>query len=619
MWIKASGKALETIEADGFLELDLPKVLELLERRDWSRDRDQSEDEIAQALLDSRVDPPDANTRPSVESTLHALMPQTFVLHTHGELANGITCSKQGEKGLSKVNLPAIVKPVWIPYVDPGLPLAKALEKAIDSYKKKKNESPNTVFMAKHGILVAANTARDADGLLKECDRAIQKLTAQKSPQRKKRRGRKEFDEELEAAILPAIRARMPEPGLSFRKIDEPELEKNLAKEIAQLGPLLPDQVVYCGGYPLWIPRPMSVEPGEIKRSVRRAMDDYVNRYGKGPKVILIESLGAYAAGPSPKDALTTAEMYASAMRMRANTLAFGGPNPMTQREWTFIDNWSVEQYRRKQAAGSASQGRAAGKVVLVTGAAQGVGKEIAILLAAEGASLVLTDLNTEALHGTVGEINDAHSPHTAIGVEANVTLEDSMRNAVRQAVRTYGGLDVLISNAGILKAFKVTQFPVDVWRSIVDVNLVGFLICARVAAEVMQYQGSGNIIQINSKSGKAGSKYNSAYAASKFGGIGLTQSLALDLIEDGIRVNAICPGNFLDLPLWSAPGGLFDQYRAKFNNAPREEVRKIYEGKVPMGRGCRVEDVMKTILYILDQSYETGQAYNVTGGQEMR
>ncbi|MBW7939457.1 MAG: SDR family NAD(P)-dependent oxidoreductase, partial [Candidatus Omnitrophica bacterium] len=129
----------------------------------------------------------------------------------------------------------------------------------------------------------------------------------------------------------------------------------------------------------------------------------------------------------------------------------------------------------------------------------------------------------------------------------------------------------------------------------------------------------SGNIIQINSKSGKIGSKYNSAYASSKFGGIGLTQSIALDLIEDGIRVSSICPGNFFDLPLCSAPGGLFDQYRPKFNNVSREEVRRIYEEKIPMGRGCRVSDVVKTILYILEQEYETGQAYNVSGGQEMR
>lgn len=193
------------------------------------------------------------------------------------------------------------------------------------------------------------------------------------------------------------------------------------------------------------------------------------------------------------------------------------------------------------------------------------------------------------------------------------------MREAARSAVRAYGGLDIAIANAGILKAFKITSFAVETWRSIIDVNLVGYFLCAKTAAEIMQYQKSGNIIQINSKSGKIGSKYNSAYASSKFGGIGLTQSIALDLIEDGIRVSSICPGNFFDLPLWSAPGGLFDQYRPKFNNVSREEVRRIYEEKIPMGRGCRVSDVVKTILYILEQEYETGQAYNVSGGQEMR
>jgi sorbitol-6-phosphate 2-dehydrogenase len=134
-----------------------------------------------------------------------------------------------------------------------------------------------------------------------------------------------------------------------------------------------------------------------------------------------------------------------------------------------------------------------------------------------------------------------------------------------------------------------------------------------------MRFDRGGDIIQINSKSGKKGSKYNSAYAASKFGGVGLTQSLALDLAEDGIRVNCICPSNFFDLPLWQREGGLLDQYRAKHGGISREAVLRRYLDRIPLGRGARVEDVLKTVLYILEQTYETGQAYNVTGGQEMR
>ena len=132
-----------------------------------------------------------------------------------------------------------------------------------------------------------------------------------------------------------------------------------------------------------------------------------------------------------------------------------------------------------------------------------------------------------------------------------------------------------------------------------------------------MKPQKSGVIIQINSKSGKKGSYKNSAYAASKFGGIGLTQSLALELAEEGIRVNAVCPGNMLDSPLWTE--SLFKQY-ARNQGITEEEVRQKYVDQVPMKRGCTYEDVTNVVVFLASEqsSYMTGQAINVTGGQEM-
>ena len=130
------------------------------------------------------------------------------------------------------------------------------------------------------------------------------------------------------------------------------------------------------------------------------------------------------------------------------------------------------------------------------------------------------------------------------------------------------------------------------------------------------------DIVQINSKSGLRGSNKNYAYAGSKFGGIGLTQSFALELVGYNIKVNAICPGNFFDGPLWSDPKhGLFLQYlRAKKVPGARTvaDVRRFYEDRVPMKRGCRVQDVVRALLYVLDQTYENGQAVPVTGGQIM-
>jgi sorbitol-6-phosphate 2-dehydrogenase len=157
------------------------------------------------------------------------------------------------------------------------------------------------------------------------------------------------------------------------------------------------------------------------------------------------------------------------------------------------------------------------------------------------------------------------------------------------------------------------------------NVNLFGYFLTTKHACRIMKPQGKGSIISINSKSGKKGSAANSAYAASKFGGIGHTQSVALEMAPHGIRCNAICPGNLLESPLWTDPEkGLFTQYfkAGKVSGARNiDDVRDFYVNQVPLRRGCRYEDICNMVVFLAsDQSsYMTGQAINVTGGQEMR
>ena len=256
-------------------------------------------------------------------------------------------------------------------------------------------------------------------------------------------------------------------------------------------------------------------------------------------------------------------------------------------------------------------------RIALVTGGAQGLGEAICHRFALEGAHIVVADLNLAGAERVAAEIV-ARTDRRAIGVQADVTDEAQVEAMVRHTVEEFGRLDILISNAGVLIAEAVDEFPAERWRAVMNVNLFGYFLCAKHAARVMKAQRSGVILQVNSKSGKKGSFKNSAYAASKFGGIGLTQSIALELAEYGIRVNAVCPGNLLDSPLWV--DSLYRQYAKKWG-ITEEEVRQRYIDQVPMKRGCTYEDVTNVLVFLAsDQaSYMTGQAINVTGGQEMR
>jgi sorbitol-6-phosphate 2-dehydrogenase len=256
-------------------------------------------------------------------------------------------------------------------------------------------------------------------------------------------------------------------------------------------------------------------------------------------------------------------------------------------------------------------------RVAIVTGAGRGLGEALADRLLAEGCSVGLLDVNAETVGETARKLSERHG-RPALGLQVDITDEPAVIAAVERIHSEWGSVDILVSNAGILTSAFLPEFPAEQFRRIIDVNLVGYFLCAKAVSSIMIEQRRGSIIQINSKSGKTGSLWNSAYAASKFGGIGLTQSIALDLAPYGVRVNAICPGNLLDSPLWV--NSLYDQYAKKLG-ITAAEVRKRYEDKVPLGRGCQYEDVARVLVFLAsdDSSYMTGQAINVTGGQEMR
>ncbi len=270
-----------------------------------------------------------------------------------------------------------------------------------------------------------------------------------------------------------------------------------------------------------------------------------------------------------------------------------------------------------------ATNGRLAGKIVVVTGGAQGFGFGIASYLYKEGAAVVLADINEELANESAKSLGEF-----AIGLKVDVSNPASVEELVINTVSHFGGLDVFVANAGVAKAGSLVEMTPETFDFVTKVNYNGYFYCAKYASEIMKAQHEAapenwyDIIQINSKSGLVGSKNNFAYAGSKFGGIGLTQSFALELVEFGIKVNSICPGNFYDGPLWSDPErGLFVQYlnAGKVPGAKTvEDVKEFYLSKSPIHRGCTPDDVSKAVIYCVEQCYETGQAIPVTGGQTM-
>jgi len=347
---------------------------------------------------------------------------------------------------------------------------------------------------------------------------------------------------------------------------------------------------------------------GDLIDYLKEMFQQYKDAHGKSPAVILLEGSGILSLGTDYDEAVERNKMVAdNKLPDISDEVIETEPEPkkILDRSW-LLQN----------------------KISVVTGSAQGFGESITRHLVEAGSLVFIADINLEGAREVANELNKEYNRTVALPVGVDVTDNESVAEMVQSVVKQVGGIDLFVSNAGVLRAGSVIEMEADTFRFVTDVNYIGYFLCTKHASPVMalQYEANHNyfsdIIQINSKSGLEGSNKNSAYAGGKFGGIGLTQSFAKELVEYNIKVNSICPGNFFEGPLWSDPdNGLFVQYlnTGKVPGAETiEDVKRHYESQVPMGRGCRGEDVVRAIFYILDQKYETGQAVPVTGGQIM-
>lgn len=629
LWVKASGHALATITEDGFAVLDRALLNEMGEKA-YNEDTAIREEQVKNDLSVACIT---KDRRPSVETSLHNCMGFAFVVHLHPTLVNGLMCSVNAEAACKEIFPDAL----YIEYTDPGYTLFKKVYDRIKAYKAEKGKEPQVIFLQNHGIFVGGDTTAEIEGIYSE---VLGKLEAKVAALP----GGDTAVSETVTDVVPAIRQMLSRSGRGFKTL---KVTKNALVDffidgcsVTSTGsvtdcpgksgfdkiakPFTPDIIVYCKSSYIFIE---AESDEEILKQAEEEIEAFVSGKGYTPKVLLIKGIGLIAVGDSSRNAQIITDVFTDAMKIAFYAQSFGGEHPM-ERAWIdFIDNWEVENYRRKVAS-SASKGRVEGRTIIVTGAAQGFGEGIARELMAQGANIVVADLNEATGEKTAASFNEKAGANKAIFVKTNVADMASLRNLMKETILNFGALDAFVSNAGVVRAGGLDVMTPENFEFVTKINYEAYFFCAKVASHIMKIETKydpeyfADIIQVNSKSGLRGSKANFAYAGGKFGGIGLTQSFALELAPDRVKVNSICPGNYYDGPLWSNPeNGLFIQYlnAGKVPGAKTvQDVKDYYLAQVPMRKGCNPVDVCKAILYAIDQTGETGQAIPVTGGQVM-
>ncbi len=619
LWIKASGEHLSELTEDNLVALNREK-LRMISSKKYSDDPVIRESQIKDDLNNSIIDT-SKKKRPSVETSLHEMIRYKFIVHLHPTLINGVLCSRNA-KSFIQENFGD--KTIFVPYTDPGYTLFKRIEKDIALYRETNQSDPKIIFLENHGAFVSADSTSEISNIYRKINTTVKKHLkllpeTEELPYNS-----------LLHKVLPAMRMLLSEEKTKVIRYRHNSLIARYYSDQQEFHkislPLIPDIIVYCRTHFIYIEQSATAE--KILDSFRIQLPRFVDEYGYLPSIVVIKDMGLLAIDVTTEGAETVLDIYEELIKVSHYALQSGGIKLLTPEQVNFIDKWEVENYRRKRAKADDQKFKLANKIAIITGGAQGFGAGIAESLYKLGLNVIIADINDKAGIDHTKKLNAMEGRSKAIFVKTDVSDPASVKELLLRTVNEFGGLDIMISNAGILTAGGLDEMEPEVFAKVTDIDYNGYYYCAKYAAEVMKLQNMErpdyytDIIQINSKSGLRGSNRNFAYSGAKFGGIGLTQSFAMELAPFRIKVNSICPGNFYEGSLWSDPqNGLFVQY-LKTGKVPGaktiEDVRQYYEDQVPMKRGCRLKDVVKALLYLVDQEYETGQALPVTGGQVM-
>ncbi len=621
--VKGSGTDLRTITRQGFPGVDLEPVLDLRTRKAMTDE--EMVEYLAHCLVDLNA------KRPSIDALIHAFIDYPHIDHMHPDAIIALCTSRDGKSLMRKIYGDAAV---WIPWLRPGFELAKQCGECVNGNPKIK-----AVLLGKHGLITWGATAKESyentiavigdaqDFLFREMKGVKvfggQKISAVPAPDREG------FAEGYLPIIRGAVSARK-RVVLSFD--DTPDVlefvNSRKVRDLALKGAACPDHLVSTKLYPLVADGFDRSRPDRFSGLFAEALTRYVERYERYfkahrkagdvmydpfPRIILIPGVGMVATGKDKAAADITRDIYHRTISVIRAASTVSSYVSMTPAEAFSVEYWPLEIYKMSLAPPEKSLAR---RVALITGGGSGIGREIARMFASEGAHVVVADINEAGAREVAAAIEQSAGKGRSMACKVDVTSEADMINAFTAAVRVYGGVDIVVANAGISSANPIEETTVDQWERQMDILGKGYFLTAREGFKVLARQGlGGSIIFIASKNALASGKNATAYSAAKAAELHLARCLADEGGKHKIRVNTVCPDAVLQgSSIWS---GSWRKERAQAYGISPDQLEEFYRKRTILGESIYPSDIAEAVLFFAsDRSAKTtGGVLTVDGG----
>jgi len=624
MWVKGSGSDLATMGPQHFTGLKLDEVLPLFERDAMS------DEEMVAYLSRCMLDP--AMPRASIETLLHAFVPAPHVHHTHPDGINVLAGTADGERLVRERFGDSAA---WVPYIRPGFTLSKQVGEAARA-----NPDLKAVVLAKHGLVVWGDTAEEAyrktieviNEAVEFANETIGSAQRFGGPHPKARL----VDDETRAALLhellPAVRGAVSSETSKLLTVDAGPrtlefVSSAEAEALVTVGAPCPDHLVHTKRVPLWIPFDPETDDADVLRAriAERAAgfrDDYrayVEEFGDettvpadpDPRIVLVQHLGLVSTGRTTKTSQIARDLYHRAIEVMAGAQALGRFVSLTAEESFAIEYWPLELYKLAQAP---PPGELQGKVALITGGAGGIGRAIAETLAARGAAVVAFDLDQEGAEDTVAAYGDA-----GLAVSGDVTSEDAVAAAYAAAVERFGGVDIVVSNAGIASSSPIEETSLAEWERNHRILVTGYFLVAREGFRVLRAQDTGgSIVFVASKNALVAGKNATAYSSAKAAELHLARCLAEEGGEAGIRSNTVNPDAVLSGSRIWGPESTWRKERAAAYGIEPHELEEHYRRRNTLKVNITPQDIAEAVLHFASETRSgksTGNLLNVDGG----